>query len=181
MAGETTVSSDNITAAAKIFEEHGDFIYRIIQYKTSDKSLIDDIFQDFFLALAARSVSLEGPKLRAFLYRAIINDIRDAARRVQRYSNLLEKYAANCVATVNSPGLKDASSIEEKVQVIIKNAWQSLSPKETTAISLRYFNGCSLAEAAQKMQVKPPTISRYVCVGLGKIRQCLDSKTGGSL
>ena len=178
MAGESTVSSDNIAAAAAIFKEHGSFIYGVIRYKTSDVSLVDDLFQDFFLALAVNPVSLEGPKLRAFLYRAIINDIRDSARRVQRYRNLLNKYAENCEFTVNNQDLKNASSVEERADAIIRNAWESLSPKETSAISLRYLEGYSTAEVAQKMRVKPATVSRYICIGLGKMRQCLNHSGG---
>jgi len=178
MPGESAVSSDNIAAAARIFKEHGSFIYNVIRYKTSDASLVDDLFQDFFLAVAANRVSLQGPKLKAFLYRAIINDIRDSARRVQRYRNLVNKYAENCDFTVNNQALKNASSIEERVDAIIRNAWESLSPKETSAISLRYLEGYSITEVGQKMQIKPATVSRYICIGLGKMRQCLNHSGG---
>lgn len=181
MAGETTVSSDNIAAAARIFKEHGGFIYNVIRYKTSDVSLVDDLFQDFFLALTANPVSLQGPKLKAFLYRAVVNDIRDAARRVQRYRSLLNKYAENRESAVNNQDAKNASSVEERVEAVIKNAWESLSPKETNAISLRYLKGCSIGEVAEKMRVKPATVSRYVCIGLGKMRRYLDRKGGNNV
>lgn len=178
MAKESAIPSENIVAATKIFEEHGAFIYNVFRYKTSDQSLVDDLFQDFFLALAANPVSLEGPQLRAYLYRAIVNDIRDAVRRVQRYRNLLNKYSENYNFAVNKQRTKNATSIEERVEAIIRNAWESLSPKETNAITLRYLKGYSTAEVAQKMQVKPETISRYICVGLCKMRQYLDHKSG---
>jgi RNA polymerase sigma factor (sigma-70 family) len=179
MTSEKIVSLNNIAAAAKIFEKHGGFIYSVIRYKTSDESLVDDLFQDLFLALAANPVSLEGPKLKAFLYRAIVNDIRDAVRRIERYRNMLKKYAKNCKFVVNNHGLRNAFSVEEKVEVIMKNAWDSLSPKETTAISLRYLDGHSIAEIAEKMRVKPASVSRYICIGLGKMRQSLDLSSGG--
>jgi RNA polymerase sigma factor (sigma-70 family) len=179
MNGENTASLNNVAAAAKIFEKHGGFIYSVIRYKTSDKSLVDDLFQDFFLALAANSVSLEGPKLRAFLYRAIVNDIRDSVRRIERYRNLLKKYAKNREFAVNNQETKIASSVEERVEAIMKNAWDSLSPKETTAISLRYLSGHSIAEVAEKMRVKPASVSRYICIGLDKMRQSLNLSSGG--
>lgn len=178
MAGEESFSQDNVALAADIFKKHGDFIYKIIRYKTSDPSLVDDLYQDFFLSLTANPVSLEGPKLRAYLYRAIINDIRDATRRVKRYSKLLEKYTGNPNFPVNKKELKNAFSSEEKVDEIIRSAWESLSPKETTAISLRYLKECSITEVSKEMDVKPATVSRYICVGLSKLRLCLNHKVG---
>jgi RNA polymerase sigma factor (sigma-70 family) len=163
----------NVEAAARIFERHGDFIYNIIRYKTTDKALVDDLFQDFFLWLTANPVSLEGPELKAFLYRAIVNDIRDAGRRVKRYRNLLNKYTENCNFSVNDSPPKNAYSAEERVETIMKNVWDELSPKETNAISLRYLEGCSIAEVANKMRVKKASVSRYICVGLKKMRRCL--------
>ncbi len=179
MPRKSIASLDNVAAAAKIFEKYGGFIYSIIRYKTSDASLVDDLFQDFFLALAANPVSLDGPKLKAFLYRAIINDIRDAVRRIERYRNLLKKYAENREFAVNKQGLKNAFTVEERVEAIMKNAWESLSPKETAAISLRYLDGYNIAEVAEKMRVKPATVSRYTCIGLGKMRQFLNHNRGG--
>jgi len=179
MTSNKTVPLDNIAAAEKIFEQYGSFIYSVIRYKITDQFLVDDLFQDFFLTLAANPVTLEGPKLKAFLYRAIINDIRDAFRCRQRYKNLLKKHVKNCDFTINKQGVKNAYSIEEKVENITKNAWEQLSPKETTAISLRYFDGYSIAEVAEKMQIKPGSVSRYICVGLGKMRQSLNLNSGG--
>lgn len=176
MTSENRVSLDNIAAATRIFEKYGGFIYSVIRYKTSDESLVDDLFQDFFLALAANPVSLEGPKLKAFLYRAIVNDILDAVRRVKSYKNLLKKYAKNRELTINDKRLKNANDFSEKVDSIMENAWGSLSPKEAKAISLRYLEGYSIAEVAEKMKIKPASVSRYICIGLDKIRQSLNSK-----
>ncbi|MFA5422630.1 MAG: sigma-70 family RNA polymerase sigma factor [Phycisphaerae bacterium] len=177
MAGEEKFSKDNVALAADIFEKHGDFIYGIIRYKTSDPSLVDDLYQDFFLSLAANPVPLEGPKLRAYLYRSIINDIRDATRRVKRYSNLLEKYTKNSNLPINKREFKNAISSEDRIDEIIRKAWELLSPNEITAISLRYLKDYSIKEVSEKMKVKPATVSRYICVGLSKLRMCLNHKS----
>lgn len=170
---KSTEVEANVEAATRIFEGYGDFIYNIIRYKTTDKALVDDLFQDFFVWLAANPVSLEGPELKAFLYRAIINDIRDAGRRVKRYNNLLNKYTKNSKFSINDNRSMNAYNAEERVKAIMKNAWDKLSPKETNAISLRYLEGYSIAEVANKMRVKQASVSRYICVGLKKIRRCL--------
>ena len=175
---DSTVCPDNVAAAIRIFEKYGSFIYNVIRYKTSDQSIVDDLYQNFFLALTANPVALEGSELKAFLYRAIVNDIRDAARRVDRYKKLLKKYADNHEDAINNQEPKNASIVEERVEAIMKNSWDLLSPTETEAISLRYLEGCSITDVAKKMQVKPATVSRYICIGLSKMRQCLDGDRG---
>jgi RNA polymerase sigma factor (sigma-70 family) len=178
MTGDDTINQDNIAAAAKIFEEHGDFIYNIIRYKTTDQTLVDDIFQDFFLSLAANPVSLQGNELKAFLYRAIINDIHDAARRVKNYRNLIGKYVENRQFLFNISSLKNAIPDEEEiVKAVMKHAWNELSPKEINAISLRYLEGCSITEIAKLMRLKPASVSRYISIGLKKLRECLSKSS----
>ncbi|MFA5553733.1 MAG: sigma-70 family RNA polymerase sigma factor [Phycisphaerae bacterium] len=172
MNEENANYNENIAAVTKIFEEHGEFIRKIISYKTTDKSLIDDLYQDLFLSLAANPVALTGPELKAFLYRSIINDIHDSGRRVKNYRNLLNKYAENHKFSVNKHLSQNAYN-EERVEIIMKDAWGKLSPKETNAISLRYIEGYSIAETASIMRVKPASVSRYICVGLKKLRECL--------
>ena len=178
MSRENTVTLNNIASAAEIFEKHGGFIYSLIRYKTSDKSLVDDLFQNFFLTLAANPVSLEGPKLKAFLYRAIVNDIRDAVRRIRSYKSLLEKYAKNRELTINNQGLKNAYYVRETIELIMDDAWGSLSSKEARAISLRYLEGYKTAEVAEKMGIKPASVYRYISIGLDKIRQSLNLNSG---
>ena len=167
----------NIKAAEKIFEEHGDFIYNVIRFKITDKDLVDDLFQEFFLSVAAKPVPFEGPKLKTYLYRAIVNDICDAVRRVKRYRKLLDKYFENNEFCVKNDRLRDAYDAEEVVGKIVKKAWGKLSPNEVAAISMRYLEGHSIAEIANIMRLKPASVSRYICVGLKKMRECLESLT----
>lgn len=178
MTDESTVSAENIAAATKIFEEQGSFIYRLICYQVTDKSLADDLFQDLFLTLIANPVSLEGVELRKYLYRTIVNDIRDAYRRERRYKKFLDKYSNNRGYLINKQGSRNAYSMKERVEDIARCAWESLSPKETNAISLRYLAGHSIQDVAERMRVKKRTVSRYLCSGLGKIRKCLGLKDG---
>ena len=179
MTAKSADDNTNIKAAEKIFEEHGDFVYNVIRFKTTNKNLVDDLFQELFLSIAAKPpIQLEGPKLKAYLYRAVVNDIYDAARKVKRYKNLLEKYFGNNKFCVKNDYLKDAHIAEGMVEAIIKKAWSKLSPKETNAISLRYLEANSITEVANIMKVKPASVSRYISVGLKKIRESQNSLTG---
>jgi RNA polymerase sigma factor (sigma-70 family) len=173
LATKSIEQNENIEAAEKIFAEYGDFIYSVIRFKVSDKGLVDDIYQNFFLSLVTRPIKLEGAKLKAYLYRAIINDIYDAGRKTNRYKDLLNKYFENDNFSINKSRAKNASIVEERVGEIMKKVWDELSCTELDAISLRYIEGHSIKEVAEKMKVKPESVSRYICVGLKKMRERL--------
>ena len=59
MAGKSTYTNlDNVALAAKVFDEHGDHIRRIIYWYIQDEALADDLFQDFFLTLVDKPVPM---------------------------------------------------------------------------------------------------------------------------
>jgi RNA polymerase sigma-70 factor (ECF subfamily) len=178
MTEQSREYAENVAVATKIFEEHGSYIYRVIRFQVTDESLVDDLFQNLFLKLIDNPLSLEGDELKKYLYRVIVNDVREAYRRKKRYKKLLDKYADNQEYLINKKRPKNIYSVEERVDNIIRRAWESLSPKETNAISLRYLDGYSIQEVAYRMRVKKRTVSRYLCSGLDKIRRCLSLKDG---
>ena len=88
-----SVPPSNVERAAEIFSEYGDFIFAIIRYQVSNNALAYDVFQDFFLSLVSRPIPAGVENIKSYLYRAITNDIIDAARRAERQQIRLHKYA----------------------------------------------------------------------------------------
>ena len=64
----------------------------------------------------------------------------------------------------------------EEAQQLINQIQQHLSENEAKAILYRYQHECTLEETADKMGLQPKTISRYVSVGLKKIREIVKNK-----
>jgi len=67
--------------AGEIFSLHGDFIRSVIRYRVKDETLVDDVFQDFFLSLAANPLPPDVRNVKNYLYRAIINNSFNAVKR----------------------------------------------------------------------------------------------------
>jgi RNA polymerase sigma factor (sigma-70 family) len=167
--------TNSVNITAKIFAEHSDFIYAIIYYKVRDKAQADDIYQDFFLSLVAKPVPTGIKDIRSYLYRAITNDIIDANRRVDRYQARIRKYAEvfNYVTNNNTP---EKTLITEEDGEIFKLIGRCLPSSEARAIKLRFKNNRDITEVAAKMSVDKRSVSRYISVGLKKIRHFLRTR-----
>lgn len=163
--------ADSIEAATVIYADHGDFIRAVIRSKVYNQSQEDDLLQDFFLSLVLKPVPYDVVNVRAYLYKALINDIRDAGRRSERYRSAVLKYAENRKISINKGTPEDALMEREEGKIVLDLIENRLSKSESTAIALRYRDGQDLAQVAEKMGVKAVSVSRYVCIGLKKVHQ----------
>ncbi len=163
----------SVEAAARVFLEHGEFIRTVIRQKVRNKAEVEDFVQDFFLSLVSRPLPGDVRNIRSYLYRAIMNDIVDSRRRLRLYHAAIREHHTYSVSTnaQDEPG-SVLADIEETVK-FFGSIEERLSSSEAQAVILRYRDDCSTKEAARKMKVKPQTVSRYLSVGLSKLREFL--------
>ena len=166
----------NVKKAAGIFDEYGEFIFGIIFYKVHDKSLTEDLYQDFFLSLVSNPVPQDVRNIKSYLYKSLKNDVIDAGRRTERYRNLKSGYAEYTGYVINKKSSGNAFNSEERTDEIFELIGGNLKPSEARAITLRYKKDRSIGEIAKEMNVKKESVSRYICVGLDKLRRLLKVK-----
>ena len=183
MCAVTTKRGDvptNVEHAAKLFAEHGVFIRSVINYNIKNQALSDDLFQDLFLHFVSKPIPAEVQHIRGFLYKVISDRNKDAFRKINRYQENLRKYA---YAERKKGAIKhrpDSAVIKaEEAERMFSLIARHLSPTEAHAVMLRYRNDCDVTEVAKKMRVKPRSISRYVSIGLKKIRCILLTRQRG--
>jgi len=170
--------ANNVDVAAKIFAEYGDFIRMVIRYQVKNEAQVDDLFQDFFLSLVASPLPAGVQNVKGYLYRAITNKIIDATRRVERYRKHVHKYSEYLEHPINKRAPENAFiDIEEtnKMFGLIKGR---LKDSQYQAVALRYKSQYNIKEVAEIMGVKRTSVSRYISIGLKKIRQSLKLKGG---
>jgi RNA polymerase sigma-70 factor (ECF subfamily) len=165
-----------VNIAAKVFGEYGDFIHAVIRYKVGNEAQADDLFQDFFLSIVSKPPPPSLQNIKGYLYRAITNDIVDAMRRMKRYESHVRKYGEQLHYSINKNGLENTLIEGEELDKLFAIVKQGLPESESQAIALRYRDSRSIEEAAEKMGVNNRTISRYISVGLKKIRRFLPVK-----
>lgn len=174
---EKSLPRNNIERAAEIFAEYGDFILGLIRYKVNNNDQAEDLFQDFFLSLVSKPLPPGIKNVKGYLYRAITNDIVDAARRVENYHTLMHKYASNLNFSVNKSRPENALIDVEQINKLVKLIKGRLPCSEAQAITLRYKHNHSIKEVAEQMHVSKKSVSRYLSAGLSKVRKILKNKT----
>ena len=167
---------NNVGHAAEIFAEYGDFIRVVIRSQVENKTREDDIFQDFFLSLVHKPIPKNVKNIKGYLYRAITNDIIDTTRRVDRYWNHVHKYSESLKHPINKRTPENVFIVVEETNKMFELINGRLTNSQYQAIALRYSNCRSIKEVVEKMGVKSTSVSRYISIGLSKIRQFLKQK-----
>ena len=165
--------TQNMKLANEIFEEYGDIIRDIIRFQTNDKSIADDIFQDFFLSLIRRPISDKVGNVKSYLHKAIKNDVIDASLKTKNYHARNQKYGKLYINYANYYNPLDVVIQKEEHQTLLHLVQSLLRPHEAEVIIRRYIYNQKNSDAAKEMGVKTRTFSRYICIALKKIRKYL--------
>lgn len=162
-----------VRAATAIFDEHGEFIRVILRHQAGSGLDIEDLFQEFYLALLHKPVPAEVQDVRGYLYRAIVHHVISAARRRGTYSKAMKKYAKEAKISINNRGAEDAFISEEHQNATVANWARYLQDREAEAFVMKYRDECSIPEIATKMGIDRRTVSRYLSEGLRKLHRRL--------
>lgn len=163
-----------VRAAARVFEEYGDFIRAVIHYQARRKSDEEDLFQEFFLTLIRNPIPPDILNVRSYLYPAVIHHVVDSSRRRENYRQKMKRYAQNTGISVNmqASGSAFIENTEERNAILAYFA-RHLQQREARAFLLRYRDNFSTAEIAAAMGVNVRTVSRYLSEGLRRLRETL--------
>lgn len=178
-----TTSIKSVGGAQKIFEEHGDFIRKTIQFHLGNGPEAEDLFQDMFLFLVSKPLPEDVRNVQSFLYRVITARIMDKFRhdaranaRINRYTQEKEREAGQTA----KPSL-DKIAVEEKSEKMFELVQKNLSKNEALAITLRYKHNLDISQTADKMGIKERSVSRYLSVGIRKLRSIVKGKSGRNI
>ena len=175
-SGKSNNKKNNLELASQIFIEYGDFIHSVIYAKVQNDEKADDIYQDFFLSTVYKPIPPEIKNIKGFLYRAIINDITDAHRRVDRYKTNIQKYNQKIKTLINKTPSENAFKEKEEIKEMLRLIHEQLPSSCSQAIILRFGDNLSIKEVAKKMNVKSSSVSRYISTGLKKLQRLLTGK-----
>lgn len=179
------LSSDNRTdihqrvrLAAEVFGKYGDEIRAIIHFNVRDKSKADDVFQDFFVSLVRNPIPSHIDDIKAYLYRAVTNDVIDICRRTRNHRDCIQKYAEaqrnGMVQDDPENGLIQAEATERMFRLM----GSFLSKREAIVVVQRYGKGLSARDTAKKMRLRRRSVHRYLARAREKIRRFMPESTG---
>jgi RNA polymerase sigma factor (sigma-70 family) len=160
----------SVKLASEIFEQYGDEIRAIIHYNVKDQTKADDIFQNFFVSIVHKPIPPDIQNVKAYLYRAVTNDVIDDSRQKKCHQDHINKYVEcykNFIVT------EDPQSIAVKIEDT-KRMFQliesRLPKREAQVVLQRYGYGFSTTDAAKKTHTEKRSVSRYLSSALKKMR-----------
>ncbi len=165
--------TSKVELAAKIFDKYGDKIRAMIRREVNDYSMADDIFQDLFLSFVHRPISPDIPNMCGYICKAIKHDLYDANRRKKSYHSLICKYTEDRIHNILHEDPQNALIKTEEAQKIFEVSEKLLLHHEADAIIQKYGRDHDAVEAANEMKIKRRSYSRYLCVGLKKLRKSI--------
>lgn len=160
--------------AAKICEEHGDFISTVISTNVIHGLDADDVFQKFFLSLAHRPLPTYIRDIKSYLCRAIKNDIFDMVRQITRYKIFIQDYSEEHTITCDYDDPLCTVMGAEQTEKLFKIIKKHLSKYETQVVIQRSYYDKSIEEIAKEMNISKRSVSHYLCTGLGKLRELIN-------
>jgi RNA polymerase sigma factor (sigma-70 family) len=164
--------------AVEVYAKHADFIRKVIRSHVKDQNQADDIFQDLFLRLVENPIGPEVEHVQRYLYRVTINEIVSNSRRRKKFAMGVNGYAQNSdiINRQSCPEdpLIDAEESAKTFQFIREQCSQKIIFKrEARAIKLYYGKGRRIKEIAGTMGIKCNSASRYVSMGIAKVRKAV--------
>jgi len=157
--------------AAEVFDRYGDEIRAIIYFNVKDKSRADDIFQELFVSMVRKPIPSEVRNVRAYLYRAITNDVIDISRQIKNHQDHIHKYA-ECRKHFEIPEDPQKTAIQmEGTKKMFQLIESRLPKREAEVVVQRYGHGLSITDTAEKMNVNKRLVSRYLSLALKKMRE----------
>ena len=185
---ERTVGNDNkadtnpqgqVALAAEIFNEHGAVILATIRSNINDQSEANDVLHNFFLSLVHKPVPPGIQNIKGYLQRAVKNDVLDAAKQTKTYRARIHRYAQCRKNTATYRNPQNIAVQTEETQRMFELIERQLPHREAQAVIERCYHDWDTEQTAEKMCVNKRSVSRYLCMGLRKIRRLINEKPAG--
>ena len=164
--------------AAEVFDRYGDEIRAIIDFSVQDGSKVDDIFQDFFVSVVEKPIPPDIEDIRAYLYRAVTNDVVDVFRLAKIHRDSVQRYVEcrECRMVQKDPqNIAIQAEETERMLQLIEN---QLAKREAKAVIQRYSRGLSTADTAEEMRVDKRSVARYLTAAIRKMRGFVSGNGG---
>ena len=167
--------ANSADSAARIIHEHESFIRWVIRMQNNSTASEDDLFQDFYLRLIANPVPVDVRSVKGYLYKALLNHLAVSYHQTSMYEKKIEKFRKKSKISVNKFDPTRALLIREEMNKMFEFIKEISPGQRYMAITLRYRDGFSIQEVADRMGLKNSSVSKYISIGLGKVRKCLNN------
>jgi len=155
-----------------IVDQYGAWMLRTAMLIVKDRDIAEDAVQDALILAWRHLGDLHEPSaLRAWLTRIVINQCISFKRRVTRtamlYQTLLEQENMFTIHSVD----EYSKHVERDWE--LTRAIEALPIRQRVAIVLHYYNGMTLTQMSQMLQISENTLKKRVQAALANLRRVL--------
>jgi RNA polymerase sigma-70 factor, ECF subfamily len=154
---------------ARLYDEHAQALFAFLAYRTSDRTLAQDLLGDTFERAfrSRRHFSARRGSEKTWLYTIALNCLRDRLRKGATEARAMEQVALGAPEPPYAERALDRLADRDELSQAIK----LLTPEEREAIALRYGADLTLPEVARVTGQSLRTAERRVAGALAKLRE----------
>jgi RNA polymerase sigma factor (sigma-70 family) len=173
----------------EIVTRHSGWVFSLSLRAVRDRHLAEDVTQAVFIILAKKAPAIrEGTPLSGWLFKAARFAVSDALKRRTRMRNRENRFAeffraANGDDGATALGDPNASEVSDELSHTLDEALACLSDGDRHAVLLRFYEGKSLAEVGQVLEISEEAAKKRVSRAVEKLRKQFANKgviTGAS-
>jgi RNA polymerase sigma-70 factor (ECF subfamily) len=151
---------------------HDRWLRRVVASRLGEPQAVDEVMQDVALAAVAQRSPLHNPaRVAVWLYRLAVRHVLIYRRKAGRRRGLVDRYAArtelNEHDTAPSPL---AWLVRDERQQLVQDALRRLPPRDAELLILKYAEGFSARELADRLGVAVATIEMRLHRARGRLR-----------
>lgn len=162
------------SALSILYDRYGKFVYRLALHILKNSQEAEDLTQEIFLALwRSHTYNPARGSLSSFLTTMTRSRAIDKLRSRGRNLKFLDSWRQNMPSEISSDSPFEHVALGERSQQL-HSALGQLSPDQRQVLEMAYYEGLSLSEIAQKLDIPLGTVKTRSRLGLLKLRQILE-------
>jgi RNA polymerase sigma-70 factor (ECF subfamily) len=143
-----------------ILSTHERWLRRVVSARVQEAQAVDEVMQEVALAAVAQQSPLVNPaRVIGWLYRLAVRQSLVYRRKAGRHRALVGRYAQRCSR------IEDASDtsplnwlLSDERQNLVRQALDRLLPRDVDLLNLKYAEGWSARELAERLSVKTAAV-----------------------
>jgi RNA polymerase sigma-70 factor (ECF subfamily) len=156
---------------------HEGWLRLVVLARLGERQAVEEVMQDVALAAVAGHGRLSAPeRLPAWLYRLAVRQALLYRRRSGRRRRLMERYAAERLEP-GDPAVREPDPlgwlIRDERARLVREALSRLPPRDAEILLLKYADGCTARDLAERLGVSLPAVEARLHRVRGRLRELL--------
>jgi RNA polymerase sigma-70 factor (ECF subfamily) len=148
------------------------WLRRVVASRLGEPQAVEEVMQDVALAAVAQRSPLKDPARAAvWLYRLAVRHVLIYRRKSGRRRGLIDRYVARQDRAESDGSASPlAWLVRDERQRLVQDALRRLSPRDAEILLLKYAEGFTSRELAERLGVSIPTIEARLHRARGRLR-----------